>query len=75
MLLLGKRRHHIFSAIFHRILFILAGKDDIHEGLDEFEILADPTLISMATDRVVMEKTVLPLFLGCFLSNSFHTCR
>ena len=23
-------------------------------------------LISMATDRVIMEKTVLPLFLGCF---------
>ena len=24
-------------------------------------------LVSMATDRVIMEKTVLPLFLGCFL--------
>ena len=24
----------------------------------------------MATDRVIMEKTVLPLFLGCFLSNA-----
>ena len=23
-------------------------------------------LVSMATDRVIMEKTVLPLFLGCF---------
>ena len=23
-------------------------------------------LVSMATDRVMMEKTVLPLFLGCF---------
>ena len=32
-------------------------------------------LVSMATDRVIMEKTVLPLFLGCFLSDPFHTCR
>ena len=32
-------------------------------------------LVSMATDRVIMEKTILPLFLGCFLSDSFHTCR
>ena len=32
-------------------------------------------LVSMATDRVTMEKkTVLPLFLGCFLSDPFHTC-
>ena len=23
-------------------------------------------LVSIATDRVIMEKTVLPLFLGCF---------
>ena len=23
-------------------------------------------LVSMATDRVIIEKTVLPLFLGCF---------
>ena len=23
-------------------------------------------LVSMATDRVIMENTVLPLFLGCF---------
>ena len=26
-------------------------------------------LVSMATDRVIMEKTVLPLFLGCFSSD------
>ena len=32
-------------------------------------------LVSMATDRVIMEKTVLPLFLGCFLSDPFQTCR
>ena len=36
------------------------------------------TLVSMATNssnRVIMEKTVLPLFLSCFSSNPFHTCR
>ena len=41
---------------------------------------ADPfrTLRSMATDsshRVIMGKTVSPIFLGCFLSDPFHTCR
>ena len=36
------------------------------------------TLVSMATEschRVIMEKTVSPLFLGCFSSDLFHTCR
>ena len=36
------------------------------------------TLVSMAiksSHRVIMEKTVSPLFLGCFSSDPFHTCR
>ena len=36
------------------------------------------TQVSMATDsshRVIMGKTVLPLFLGCFSSDLFYTCR
>ena len=36
------------------------------------------TLVSMTTDsshRVVMEKTASPLFLNCFSSDPFHTCR
>ena len=32
-------------------------------------------LVSMATDRVIMAKKVSPLFLGCFSSDLFHTCR
>ena len=32
-----------FSAVLDRIHFILAGNDDIHESLDEFEIWPDPT--------------------------------
>ena len=38
----GKGRHH-FSAVFDRILFILAGNYDIHKSLREFEIRPDPT--------------------------------
>ena len=29
----GKMRHHIFSNVFDRIHFILAGNDDIHKSL------------------------------------------
>ena len=36
--------HHVFSNVFDRIHFILAGNDDIHKGLNEFEIRRDPTM-------------------------------
>ena len=39
-----KRCYHIFSKVFDRIHFILAGNDDIHKGLNEFEIWRDPTM-------------------------------
>ena len=42
--IMGKRRHHVFSNAFDRILFILAGNDDMHESLDEFEIWPDSTM-------------------------------
>ena len=32
-------------------------------------------LVSMVTDRGMIEKTVSLLFLGCFSSVPFHTCR
>ena len=38
MLLWEKRRHHVFSNIFNQIHFILAGNNDIHKSLNEFEI-------------------------------------
>ena len=38
-----KKCHRIVSAIFHQILFILAGNEDVHKSLDEFEIRPDPT--------------------------------
>ena len=40
----GKRCHHIFSNVFDRIYFILAGIDDIHKSLNEFEIWRDLTM-------------------------------
>ena len=41
--IMGKRRHHVFSNSCDWILFILAGNDDMHESLDEFEICPDST--------------------------------
>ena len=38
-----KQCHHIFSAIFNWILFIFEGIEDMHEGLDEFNIWPDAT--------------------------------
>ena len=68
----------LFSVVLDGILFILTGNDDIHESLDEFKIGQIRPLVFMATDRVIiiiMTKTVSPLFLGCFSSDPFHTCR
>ena len=33
----------LFLGYFYPILFILAGNDDMHESLEEFEFLPDPT--------------------------------
>ena len=38
-----KMIYHIFCAIFHMILFILLGNENMHKSLDVFEILPDPT--------------------------------
>ena len=49
------------------------GKAALGFGPDWFK-----SLVSMATDsshRVIMEKTVLPLFLSCFSSDPIYTCR
>ena len=43
-IIVGKRRHQVFSNVFNRIHFILAGNDDIHKSLNEFEIWRDPTM-------------------------------
>ena len=40
----GKTTSSHFSNVFDRIHFILAGNDDIHKSLNEFEIRRDPTM-------------------------------
>ena len=42
--IMGKGRHHVFSAFFYWIRLILAGNDGIHKSLHEFEIRPDPTM-------------------------------
>ena len=54
----------LFSAVLDRILFILAGNDNIHESLDEFEIRLDPTTGSSGNRYGYDGKTVSPLFSG-----------
>ena len=41
VMMANKRCPHFFSAVFHLILFILAGNDDMHESSDEFEFRPD----------------------------------
>ena len=40
---MGKVCLYFFSAVLDRILFILAGNDNIHESLDGLEICLDMT--------------------------------
>ena len=42
--IVGKTASSYFLEVFDWIHFILAGKDDIHKSLNEFEILRDPTM-------------------------------
>ena len=38
-----EKQCHFFLAVFHPILFILAGNDDMHESSEGFEIRPDLT--------------------------------
>ena len=40
----GKTASSRLSNVFDRIHFILAGNNDIHKSLNEFEIRRDPTM-------------------------------
>ena len=68
---MGKRMSPLFSAVLDRILFILAGNDNIHKSLDEFEIQPDSTTGFHGYRYGLMGKMVSPLFPGCFLSVPF----
>ena len=59
--IMGKRRHHVFSKAFDRILFILTGNDDIHESLDEFEIWPDSTTDYGVSCPLAYEKNPIDL--------------
>ena len=41
---LKNRRHHFFSVAIDPILFKLAGNEDMHNILDEFEFWPDQTI-------------------------------
>ena len=38
------KQHHVSSNVFDRLRFILAGNDNIHKSLNEFEIQRDRTI-------------------------------
>ena len=80
----GKRRHHVFSKVFDWIHFILAGNDDIHESLNEFEIRRDsimdygvgcPWASEKKSHSLIIEKMMSSHFIRYFSSDPFHTCR
>ena len=57
----------LFLSCHDRILFILAGNNNIHESLDEFEIRTDPTAgFHGNLDGVMMEKKVSATFSRLF---------
>ena len=68
---MGKRCLHFFSAFLDRILFILAGNDNIHESLDEFEIRPDPTAGFNGNRWCYDEKNGVSTFSQLFFIRSF----
>ena len=67
-LIIGKGCLHFFAAVLDRIFFILAGNDNIHESLDEFEIWLDLTTVFHGNRS---KKLMILFFLVCYLSNPF----
>ena len=61
-LIMGKRGLLFFSAVLDRILFMLAGNDNIHESLVELKFGQIRPLVSMVTDRVMMGKRCSTLY-------------
>ena len=70
-LYLRKRCHDFFSAIFHLILFILAGNEVMHKSLDEFEIRPDPTIGFHGNRYCYNLKNGVATFSRLFLMGSF----
>ena len=66
-----KRCHHIFSNVFDRIHFILAGNDDIHKSLNEFKIRRGPTTGFHGNRYCYNLKNGVAPFSRLFLMGSF----
>ena len=56
-----KRCLHFFSDVLHLFLSILAGNDDMHESLEEFEIRPDLTTDCGASCPLASEKIPIDL--------------
>ena len=65
---LKNRRHHFFSVAIDPILFKLAGNEDMHNILDEFEFRPDLTTdYGVSSHRLIMGKTISSRFLSCIM--------
>ena len=76
-LIMGKYSFATFSRLFliESILYLLVTMTYMRAWMS-LKFCQIRLLVSIATDRVIMEKTVLPLFLCFFfLSDPFHTYR
>ena len=73
-LLWEKQSHYVFSAVFDRILFILACNEDIHKSLYEFEFRTDPTTDYGVSCPSASKKWMSSHNLCWYWSDLFQTC-
>ena len=58
---MGKTVLPLFLGCFHKILFILAGNDSMHEGSEEFKIWPDSTTDWGVSGPLVSEEISIDL--------------
>ena len=58
--------HFCKGAVLDQILFILAGNNDIHESVDEIELLPDLTIDHRISCPLGSKKSMFLLFLVCY---------
>ena len=59
--IMGKTVLQLFLSFFYPILFILAGNNDMHESLEEFEIRPDQTTDCGVSCTLASEKIPIDL--------------
>ena len=69
-----KQGQHVFSTVFDQILFILAGSEDIHKSLYEFEFRTDPTTDYAVSCPWASKKSMSSRNLCRYWSDLFQTC-